>query len=87
MYYSSLPLTLSSDSSHLFFILSVALRKLEAKWRNEKGKLERHDLAKTYTSSQKYTPPSHKSVFFKSACYNELKTHYLETCESLTLVD
>lgn len=60
-----------------------SLRKLEAKWRNEKGKLEQHDWAKTYTHSQKYTPRSHKSAFFKSACFNELKTYYLDTYEGL----
>ncbi|XP_022596614.1 cilia- and flagella-associated protein 91 isoform X2 [Seriola dumerili] len=59
-----------------------SLRKLEAKRRNVEGKLE-HGLVKDYTESQKYAPQTHMGAFTRSACYNELKTHYLDTYEGL----
>ncbi|XP_071332361.1 cilia- and flagella-associated protein 91 [Trachinotus anak] len=60
-----------------------SLRKLEAKRRNVEEKLEQHGLVKDYTDSQKYAPQTRRGTFTRSARYNELKTHYLDTYEGL----
>lgn len=66
---------------HLFFfivILSVALRKLEAKRRNVEGK--REQPVKSYADSRPYAPGSRRDTFTRN---KELKNYYLDTSEGL----
>ncbi|XP_067459853.1 cilia- and flagella-associated protein 91 [Thunnus thynnus] len=63
-----------------------SLRKLEAKRRNEMGKIERLGVVKDYTyySSQKYAPQTRTDTFSnRNTLNNELKSHYLDTYEGL----
>lgn len=70
----------------LFFLLSIALRKLEAKRRNVEGKLERRGIVRHDTDSSPYNRWSHRGTFTNNnTCSNELKSHHLDTYDGLNL--
>ncbi|KAM9347151.1 LOW QUALITY PROTEIN: cilia- and flagella-associated protein 91 [Symphorus nematophorus] len=59
-----------------------SLRKLEAKWKNVAGKLERRGIVRHYTDSQTYASGTHTNTN-RNIHDKELKNHYLDTYEGL----
>ena len=67
-------------------VLFVALRKLEAKRRNENAKLDRRGIVKAYTDYSSQTNARwtrRDAVSNRNTLSNELKSHYLDTYEGL----
>ncbi|XP_073329946.1 cilia- and flagella-associated protein 91 isoform X2 [Pagrus major] len=61
-----------------------SLRKLEAKWRNVEGKLERPGIVRDYTDSKTCTLRTGRDTFTdRDTRNNELKSYYLDTYEGL----
>lgn len=63
-------------------VLSIALRKVEAQWRNVEGKLERPGIVRDFTDCKTYTLRTTRDTFTDGDTRNNgLKSYYLDTYE------